>query len=60
MKLTNYLLNSLDKIGFLQPIEKRKAMIENIRSIFLKMNLSEKETRILSSILGSLIKKKVN
>ena len=60
IKLTNYLLNSLDKIGFLQPIEKRKAMIENIRSIFLKMNLSEKETRILSSILGSLIKKKVN
>ena len=60
MKLTNYLLNSLDKIGFLQPIEKRKAMIENIRAIFLKMNLSEKETRILSSILGTLIKKKVN
>jgi hypothetical protein len=26
----------------------------------MKMNLSEKETRILSSILGSLIKKKVN
>jgi len=60
IKLTNFLLNSLDNIGFLQPIEKRKIMIENIRSIFMKMNLSEKETRILSSILGSLIKKKVN
>ena len=60
MKLTNFLINSLDKIGFLQPIEKKKVMIENIRSIFLKMNLSEKETRILSSILGYLIKKKVN
>ena len=60
IKLTNFLLNSLDNIGFLQPVEKRKIMIENIRSIFMKMNLSEKETRILSSILGSLIKKKVN
>ena len=52
-----------DEICFLDisaSIEKRKTMIENIRSIFLKMNLSEKETRILSSILGSLIKKKVN
>ena len=60
IKLTNFLLNSLDKIGFFQPKEKKKSMIENIRSIFFKMNLSEKETRILSSILGSLIKKKVN
>ena len=60
MKLTNFLINSLDKKGFLQPIEKRKIMIENIRLIFHKMNLSEKETRILSSILGYLIKKKVN
>ena len=57
IKLTNFLLKSLDNIGFLQPKEKRKNMIENIRSIFFKMNLSEKETRILSSILGSLIKK---
>ena len=60
IKLTNFLLGSLDKIGFFQPKEKKKSMIENIRSIFFKMNLSEKETRILSSILGSLIKKKVN
>ena len=58
LKLTNFLLNSLDEIGFFQPKEQRKSMIENIRSIFFKMNLSEKETRILSSILGSLINKK--
>ena len=57
-KLTDFLINSLDKIGFLQPKEKRKNMIENIRSIFLKMNLSEKETRVLSSIIGTLINKK--
>ncbi len=60
LKLTNFLLKNLDSMGFLQPIAKRKNMIENIRTIFLKMNLSEKETRILSSILGSLINKKVN
>ena len=40
--------------------EKKPIMLENLRSIFYKMELSKKETRILSSILGSLIKKKVN
>jgi len=32
-------------------------MLENLRSIFYKMDLSEKETRILSSIFVSLAKK---
>ena len=33
-------------------------MLENLRSIFYKMDLSEKETRILSSVFASLGKKK--
>ena len=58
IKFINFLTNSLDNIGFLQPVEKRKAMLHDLRSIFLKMELSEKEIRILSSIFGTLIKKK--
>ena len=33
-------------------------MLENLRSLFYKMDLSEKETRILSSVFASLAKKK--
>ena len=35
-------------------------MLENLRSIFYKMELSEKETRILSSVFAGLAKKKVD
>ena len=35
-------------------------LLENLRSIFYKMNLSEKETRILSSVFAGLSKKKVD
>ncbi len=34
-------------------------MLENLRSIFFKMDLSEKETRILSSVFAELAKKRV-
>jgi len=59
-KFVNFLVNSLDQIGFLQPDHKRKSMIENIRTIFHKMNLSDKEMRILLGIIGSLKDKKVD
>jgi len=35
-------------------------MLENLRSIFYRMDLSEKETRILSSVFANLSKKKVD
>ena len=44
----------------LKPLEKKPIMLENLRSIFYKMDLSEKETRILSSVFASLAKKKVD
>ena len=53
-----FLVNSLDQIGFLQPDHKRKSMIQNIRTIFHKMNLSDKEMRILLGIFSSLRNKK--
>ena len=33
-------------------------MLENLRNIFYKMDLSDKETRILSGVFGSLGKKR--
>jgi len=53
-KFVNYLINSLDEVGFLQPDHKRKSMILNLRTIFHKMDLSEKEMRILLGIFSSL------
>ena len=55
----NFLVNSLDETGFLQPQSKRKSMIENMRTIFHKMNFSDKEMRILLGIFSSLKSKRL-
>ena len=55
--MTNLCIKKLEEKGFFKPIEKRPIMLENLRSIFSKMELSEKETRILSSVFASLAKK---
>ena len=55
--MTNLCINKLDERNFFKPLEKRPIMLENLRSIFYKMELSEKETRILSSVFASLGKK---
>ena len=57
-KFVNFLISSLDQIGFLQPNHKRKSMIQNLRIIFHKMNLSNKEMRLLLGIFSSLKDKK--
>ena len=51
-------VKNLDQINFFKPNEKRPIMIENLRNIFYKMDLSDKETRILSSVFASLGKKR--
>ena len=58
--LTDLCIKHLDEINFFKPKEKKAKMLENLRSIFYKMDLSEKETRILSSVFASLAKKKVD
>jgi tRNA/rRNA methyltransferase len=55
--MTNLCIKKLEERSFFKPIEKRPIMLENLRSIFSKMELSEKETRILSSVFASLAKK---
>ena len=55
--LTNLCINKLDQKNFFKPLEKKPIMLENLRSIFYKMELSDKEIRILSSVFASLAKK---
>ena len=51
-------IKNLDEINFFRPKEKRQKMLENLRNIFYKMDLSDKETRILSGVFASLGKKR--
>ena len=55
--MLNLCIKNLEDRNFFKPKEKRAIMLENLRSIFYKMELSEKETRILSSVFASLSKK---
>jgi tRNA/rRNA methyltransferase len=55
--LTNLCINKLEHRNFFKPTEKKPIMLENLRSIFYKMELSDKETRILSSVFAGLTKK---
>ena len=56
--MTSLCIKNLDQINFFKPKEKRPIMLENLRNIFYKMDLSDKETRILSSVFASLGKKR--
>ena len=51
-------IKNLEEINFFRPKEKRPKMLENLRNIFYKMDLSDKETRILSGVFASLGKKR--
>ena len=53
-KFLSFIINKLDKRGFLQPDHKRKSMIRNINNIFHRLNLSEQEMRILLGIFSTL------
>ena len=56
-QLSNLCIKKLEEKNFFKQLEKKPIMLENLRSIFYKMELSEKETRILSSVFASLAKK---
>ena len=55
--MLNFCIKNLEVKNFFKNIEKKPIMLENLRSIFYKMELSEKETRILSSVFAGLVKK---
>jgi tRNA/rRNA methyltransferase len=58
LAMVNLCIKNLDEIDFFKPKEKRPIMLENLRNIFYKMDLSDKETRILSGVFASLGKKR--
>ena len=53
-KFLNFIIQGLDKKGFLQPDHKRQSMIRNINNIFHRLNLSDQEIRILLGIFSTL------
>ncbi|MDC0167839.1 RNA methyltransferase [bacterium] len=55
--MLNFCIKNLEGRNFFKNTEKKPIMLENLRSIFYKMELSEKETRILSSVFAGLVKK---
>ena len=56
--MINLCLSNLEDINFFKPKEKKPVMLQNLRNIFYKMELSDKETRILSSVFASFGKKR--
>ena len=56
--MINLCLKNLEDINFFKPKEKKPTMLQNLRNIFYKMELSDKEARILSSVFASLGKKR--
>ena len=58
LSMTNLCIKNLEDIGFFKQKEKKPIMLENLRNIFYRMELSSKETRILSSVFASLGKKR--
>ncbi len=55
--MVNFCIKKLEERNFFKSIEKKPIMLENLRSIFYKMELSKKETRILSGVFATLAKK---
>ena len=53
-KFIKFIIQGLDRKGFLQPNHKRKSMIRNINNIFHRLSLSEQEIRILLGIFSTL------
>ena len=55
--LIKFLEKMLDNKNFFKPLEKKQSMILNISNIFGRLELSDKELRILFSIFSSLNRK---
>ena len=56
--MANLCIKNLEEINFFKSKEKKPIMLENLRNIFYRMELSTKETRILSGVFSSLGKKR--
>ena len=55
--MLDFCIKKLDGKNFFKNLEKKPIMLQNLRSIFYKMEISEKEIRILYSVFAGLTKK---
>lgn len=51
-----HLEGALDETGFLTPIEKRPAMVRNIRNMFQRAQMTEQEVRTFRGVIAALTK----
>ena len=58
--LVLHLKTLLENKGFFVPPEKKHSMLMNINNLFYRLEPSDKEVRILASIISSLSKKNIN
>jgi len=58
--LVLHLKKLLEKKGFFVPTEKKHSMLMNINNLIYRLEPSDKEVRILASIISSLSKKNIN
>ena len=56
--MANLCIKNLEEINFFRTKEKKPLMLQNLRNIFYRMELSAKEIRILSGVFVSLAKKR--
>ncbi len=54
--MVNLCIKHLEEINFFKHKEKKPKMMQNLLSLFYRIELSQKETRILSSVFASLAK----
>jgi len=53
-----HLESELDRLGFFNPLEKRPAVVQNLRTMFTRLALTEQEVRTLRGIVATLAKGK--
>lgn len=54
----DHLETELDRLGFFNPIEKRPSVVQNLRTMFTRMALTQQEVRSLRGIVATLAKGK--
>jgi tRNA/rRNA methyltransferase len=52
--LFEHLEAELDRLGFFNPVEKRPAVVRNLRTMLLRMGATEQEVRTLRGIVATL------
>ena len=57
VNLFEHLEKELDNCGFLRPPEKRPTMVNNIRNMFQRANMTEQEVRTFRGIISGLVRR---